>query len=246
MSIVNEFRQDEGPVLDRLVDGELSQNQRRELLAALDDAPGAWRRCALAFLEAQSWRWQLSRLAVEPLVAQTTVSAGVGVARLASQKNRRSLWAMCPAIAASLLVAFGLGVRYQSAGKLLEASNAANPVPLSDETAQAQLAQTNWAQAEGVAESDTQGGETIALTLADGADEESEIQLPVTSAAKDDSEWVQSESALPAGLLQSLQQAGLEVNRQYRYMPIDLSDGRRLIVPIEEIEIHDPQLVQYQ
>ncbi len=149
---------------------------------------------------------------------------------------------MCLAIAASLLVAFGLGVKYQSAGQLLEASNATNPAPPADETAQAQLAQTDWAETE----SDAQGEETITLTLADGANEESEIQLPVTSAAEDDSEWVQSESALPVGLLQSLQQAGLEVNRRYRYLPIDLSDGRRLIVPIEEIEIHDPQVAQYQ
>ena len=39
---------------DRLVDGELSAEEYRTLLAALDDEPGGWRRCALAFLEAQS------------------------------------------------------------------------------------------------------------------------------------------------------------------------------------------------
>ena len=232
MSIVNEFRQDEGRVLDRLVDGELSQDQRRELLAALDDEPGAWRRCALAFLEAQSWRWQLSRLAVEPLVAQTSARP----APLESRKNRHSLWGMCLAIAASLLVAFGLGVRYQSAGQPLLANNSA---PQSDESGPVQLAQTDWTDAQG----DDQDEETIALTLADEDDGEREIQLPVTHATDGDQVWAENESALPARLLRSLRQSGLEVNRQQRYMPIDLSDGRRLIVPIEEIEIHDPQLV---
>jgi hypothetical protein len=239
MSIVNEFRRDEICVLDRLVDGELSQDQRRELLAALDDEPGAWRRCALAFLEVQSWRWQLSRLAVEPLVAQTSASS----APMTARNNRRSLWGMCLAIAASLLVAFGLGVRYQSAGPLPQANNVADSTPQFDDAdEQAQLAQSDWAEDE----SDAEGGETIALTLAEGDDGEREIQLPVTNADDDEQEWALDESALPARLLRSLQQAGLEVNRQQRYMPIDLSDGRRLIVPIEEIEIHDPQLVHYQ
>src|SRR5262245_34529426 len=46
-------------LLDRLVDGELDVAGRRELLKALDDQPGGWRRCALAFLEAQAWRSDL-------------------------------------------------------------------------------------------------------------------------------------------------------------------------------------------
>ena len=42
--------------LDRLVDGELNAEQRRALLRALDEAADGWKRCALAFLEAQVWR----------------------------------------------------------------------------------------------------------------------------------------------------------------------------------------------
>lgn len=30
---------------DRLVDGELSEEERRELLASLDKEPGGWRHC---------------------------------------------------------------------------------------------------------------------------------------------------------------------------------------------------------
>ena len=41
---------------DRLVDDELSEEERRELLGRLDDEPGGWRRCALAFLEVQCWK----------------------------------------------------------------------------------------------------------------------------------------------------------------------------------------------
>ncbi len=70
MTILDEFHRDDRRVLDRLVDGELGVDERRELLAVFDNEPGAWRRCALAFLESQAWRWQLARLASEPIVAQ--------------------------------------------------------------------------------------------------------------------------------------------------------------------------------
>src|SRR5438477_7928584 len=46
--------------LDRLVDGEVAEPQRRALLSRLEQSPGGWRRCALAFLEAQAWREALS------------------------------------------------------------------------------------------------------------------------------------------------------------------------------------------
>ena len=46
-------------LLDRLVDGELDGPQRAQLLAAIDAEPGAWRRCAMAFLEAQAWEGAL-------------------------------------------------------------------------------------------------------------------------------------------------------------------------------------------
>jgi hypothetical protein len=42
-------------LIDRLVDGELEETERQRLLALLETEPGGWRRCALAFLEAQAW-----------------------------------------------------------------------------------------------------------------------------------------------------------------------------------------------
>src|SRR5262245_64910242 len=41
--------------LDRLAAGELPENDRRSLLAWLDEDAARWRACALAFLEAQNW-----------------------------------------------------------------------------------------------------------------------------------------------------------------------------------------------
>jgi hypothetical protein len=56
---MNEFsgpeRKVDPQLLDRLVDGELPDGERRELLKTLE-RQSSWRQCALAFLEAQSWR----------------------------------------------------------------------------------------------------------------------------------------------------------------------------------------------
>ncbi len=42
--------------LDRIVDGELSPGELREAIERLESEPDGWKRCALAFLEAQCWR----------------------------------------------------------------------------------------------------------------------------------------------------------------------------------------------
>lgn len=51
--------------IDRLVDGELSAGERRELLRDLESNPEAWRNCALAFVEAQVLRESFGELLSE-------------------------------------------------------------------------------------------------------------------------------------------------------------------------------------
>src|SRR5688500_12364420 len=57
---------DQTQELDLLADGELGDDRRRELLSRLDEQPDGWRRCAMAFLEAQDWRREMPRAAREP------------------------------------------------------------------------------------------------------------------------------------------------------------------------------------
>jgi hypothetical protein len=42
--------------IDQIVDGSLTPAELRAAVARLDSEPGAWKRCAVAFLEAQCWR----------------------------------------------------------------------------------------------------------------------------------------------------------------------------------------------
>jgi len=95
---------------DRLVDGELSETQRAELLAGLDHEPGGWRRCALAFLEAQCWKQELSAIAERG--GQAAIAPGVIAARPARWISRLGTPL---AVAASFLLALWLGAALQRA-----------------------------------------------------------------------------------------------------------------------------------
>ncbi len=99
-----------GESIDLLVDGELDEASRRILLGRLDTEPDGWKRCGLAFLEAQAWRGAMAPyrgILTHPVVRQ---SAGNPPSRTGAPNRRRAPWrGVWIARAAMLCVAFGLG-----------------------------------------------------------------------------------------------------------------------------------------
>src|SRR5687767_12303111 len=116
-------------LIDRLVDGELSGDERRHLLASLEAQPDGWRRCALAFVEAQTWRGAMGSLLregeapAEPGSTVTLGRSGSAGASPSQERTSRSHLATWFAVAASIVVAFGLG---RQSGVLRSASGPAN------------------------------------------------------------------------------------------------------------------------
>src|SRR5688572_17851334 len=98
----NSLMMTDDALFDRLVDGELSNDERRNLLQRLERAPEGWRRCALAFLEAQEWGRELRGVAhtAETLPQFDLASRAVG-ARPWSQSG----WAALCMVAASFAIA---------------------------------------------------------------------------------------------------------------------------------------------
>ena len=236
MNIVAEFRRDASRVLDRLVDGELGQHERRQLLASLDDEPGAWRQCALTFLEAQNWRLQLSRVASEPLVAQVTAPDRTVTKQPASHASSVGTWL---AVAASLLVAFGVGTRFPSfrATDTPAASLISKRDPNANERTLANAAENVDSAADTHAPLQT-------LTLKPIGDENGRsIELPLIESDADGAIAASAQPpALSGSLIRQFEKDGFGVDRQERLWPVDLPDGRRVLVPVEEVDIRSPQV----
>jgi hypothetical protein len=107
-------------LIDRLADGALSDVERCAVLARLDLEPDGWRRCALAFLEAQCWREALNPMArlregeapFEPRRPQArTEPCPPGIRQGPSMRLRSAA-----AIAAGLVAAFAAGWSVRGVG----------------------------------------------------------------------------------------------------------------------------------
>src|SRR5690349_2893812 len=90
--------------LDLLVDGELDERRRRELLLVLEASPDGWRRCALAFLEAHTWGQALRGRPLELAPPAVAVPAATP-----ARVVRRPAWGALLTLAASVALAFAAG-----------------------------------------------------------------------------------------------------------------------------------------
>jgi hypothetical protein len=225
---------------DRLVDGELSESERKSLLESLEARPDGWRRCALAFLEAQTWRESLGELM--PPVRKTPP---VPLSTLPpSPKRRKSLGAMgnALAMAACFLVALSLGsLAYRgvpwgksAAGPMnnsLAESKPATPTPITQSPAIAvQTEPSNPSTA------NTWQLVNVKAPALTGNDEP--LQIPAVERDRLDDDFYRSiPNPLPGDLLQALKRTGNDVRLHRELVPMQLPDGRRLIVPVDRVEV---------
>jgi hypothetical protein len=205
---------------DRLVDGELSPHEYQALVASLDDEPGGWRRCALAFLEAQAMRQELGAIG-------QVVNSG---AKVAVATASRPGWKYHLAAAALMLMGIALGAMLPAPWR-----PAGGDLP-----AGADLAVKNTPQRppeNQPMQPRPVGSARLVVTGPGGAQSEAG-ELPIYELKGDLSGWLQSrEPAWPAELISELERRGHRVERQQEYVPVDLEDGRQAIIPVEGVKI---------
>lgn len=218
---------------DRLVDGEFTAAEYRKLLAALDDEPGGWRRCATAFLEAQAWRHEMTaiRRGQEPAPPPKA-----SVPAAASSWRR---WLPLLAVAASFVVAFfgGLLVQRQFGSRWSDGSVAVRP----DRAADHVLAHGERSPQEKLRtlgqEPDSLGNIRLVVDGGQG-NQPQNIDVPVYDLNQLGAEWLaQERSALPADVIESLRRRGRIVERQIEYLPLPLDDQHEIVLPVEQIQI---------
>jgi len=218
-----EFDTNDDVLFDRLVDGELSADERHRLLAALDDRPDGWRQCALAFLEAQTWRTELGRFVDEPPARAELAHDGVA----ASFAGRRALrWY---ALAASVLVAFTIGLAF--GGILSPFHFAAAPHPID------QLAAASPDES-GPAGNTAGPDDALTLWVNDESGRPRALRVPLVDAATVEQQLgLEFPTSVPATVRDQLHERGYQVESKRRYAPLWLDNGRPLVLPVEDTKI---------
>jgi hypothetical protein len=229
-----DMNQPEDILFDRLVDGELSDAERRALLESLDAQPSGWRRCALAFLEAQSWRDGLGQIVRNHDVASRSIDATLPspavVARRPISMAATGRWL---AIAAGLMLAFTLGIYQQRPGAIPLATNNASP----DVDAPGRIVTLTQPPA------GNQGGvdrdsDALTLWVRDDAGQTRPLRVPLVDAGALDQQFgTQFQSSVPSTVRDQLQNRGYQVESKRRYAPLWLENGRPMMVPVEDTKI---------
>jgi hypothetical protein len=216
MNLPSENQQTQGPVddrlVDRLVDGELADAERRELLLRLEREADGWRRCALAFLEAQNWRQAFGPLVASDLAPAMGGEAGVessnarhpvhsrGVAALGAGHRPRSWRAVArlTGLAAGLAAAFALGWGVHSPPEKPATYDSANQQAISSESPE---------------------------------------PAPVKVAARESEPWKSTEPDQLDPIVKRWEQRGYSVELQQRLLSMELKDGRKINVPVREVRL---------
>lgn len=201
-------------LFDRLVDGELAEDERRILLLSFDREPEGWRRCALAFLEAQAWSSAFHQgvpLEQRKLSASDEFALQAATGSPASAPGRRRSFAAAVwfARAAILLTSFGLGWAgaRQSTPIHSKPNLATAPAPSAPPVVKA-----------GAAAESPSDAATEITPVSEPA------HVPRTSLV----------SSYPLG---QLERQGYRIEHRMGLMPVRSPDGRRGAIPIGAIKV---------
>ena len=252
--------------IDRLVDGELSRGDESRLLSRLDSTPDGWRQLALAFVEARRWRTAMIERTTESAnsgagsvpaaEASHSIPTTSVPATAAPTGGSRRLFAA--ALAASLVAGAlgGLGIaRWRADGRATASlpgtsSNSLHPgetlvEPVKNRGPSSLDRPHDTPNDAALAGSDRpldpSPSSERALTMFVGggtSDGAKPIDIPVIPVAQADPTWLDAEKAsVPETFREAMEKQGRVVNVRRQFYPVLLNDGRRVIVPIDDVEV---------
>ena len=209
---------------DRLADGELTALQRRDLLASLDEASTAedraegWRRCALSLLEAQVLRTELRSFVSEAAPLQ---DAKISAAPTPARRAGTLRWGRALALAASTLLAFGLGWSMNPNKQ---------PIPTEGATTDRIAATNAMPEPAGLRDA-------VTLVVHDEQGRQQRVRLPLIDADELGARWAHLRPEVPENLKTGLRNHGFDVRSQQRFAPLFFEQGQQLVpmvVPVSD------------
>lgn len=259
---MNEFEPVSARQMDRLVDGELSSAERRDVLVALEQDVNGWRRLALAFLESQALREELQS-------RRQPVGAMVNRRRLVhselpdpTRTSKRRRWPAKLAMSLCAIVMFGLGRISTDTNPLkpreLPALSAGNtththpgqPAQVTYQSADTVRADANEQKIQ-VADTGSQGKhqqQTLRLELGndDGSPTQA-IEVPMfENSGLQPEDLLQGPPVIPERIQRDWLRQGRRVYEQRRLYEVTLEDGRRGVVPVSDVLVENAGWGVYQ
>lgn len=222
-SHINQLASPEAQI-DRLAAGELDHASRRNLFDWLDREPLHWRRCALALLEAREldqaladWQAEIPRTALTiPSLRRVGAAHPATDCEIARHKQPRR-WGSALALAASLLLAFGLGVGARGFWSEQSPIIGQNPP---------------WSSKGDVA-SASNGEKQVAPNEPAPADQPApKAAVTPTTASK-----VGATDLISPYVRSLLERRGYEVESRHAVLPAILPDGRRVMLPVDQFQL---------
>ena len=271
-TMVNDFNfnAEDQRLIDLLVDGELPADERRQLLNRFEQEPAGWRQCALAFLEAQSWRGDLRALLKEAapnstlpevsrnddelaqglsgesfdrkLVARKSTGGASGTQR-AAHRGSGSGWLLpLYTLAAGLLVALGVGLGWRWNPHLPTGGAA---VDLAG--SRGGSAWTGSGRQPAAPRRSPSWGNVNLVVDPGNSRLDSQVQVPVVEGPGVNDRWLREQpSPVPSDVVRALEQMGNQVHQQRRLVPFRLDDGRQLVVPVDQVDVQPVDLRAFQ
>ncbi len=222
--------------IDRLVESEMSQPQRRALIARIENGPGGWRRCALAFLEAQSWRKSFRSFLGTATAG--SAPADVEIQPAATQRPRRvhRLSAVAAAIIVAFAVGMGVGQRWTADGQSVANHKPGLPAQPSTDRGDALPPQISAAESPSAQTVADNGEFHFEGYVNYGNDNAGARAIPILSGPGLDDQWLADRPApLSEYETQRLERLGWQVQQRRQLMKIQMTDGRTLTVPIDSV-----------
>ena len=216
-------------VLDKLADGELSDHEVRRVVASFDGEIDAWRRCALAFIERQMWQRDLMGIARPSAVPDEVAAVAV---KTSKPRRTTARWHLPLAMAASMLLAFVAARGYE---------NWLSVQPNEKPTSLAKKGDHPKSRKDGLdihEVSDTPAGR-LTLSMDTGNSLEQNVEIPFYEEGQIDKKRLAQlqKNPIPADVVRQLREAGHTLVRKQQVLHVDLENGKRVIIPVEQVEI---------
>jgi hypothetical protein len=235
--------------IDRIVDGDLSPTELGAALDRLNREPDGWKRCTLAFLEAQCWRESFRALDPPARVPVGAPSRPMPREPLRKIRPASNWWrgVMAAGIAA---VAFAMGWLVHPAQPSSSVQNGITSTPPLIATHEENAPKTPVASPE-ILEPSEPAGEFASPPLKPRFVQDpresvvtvahlrvGNAEVPVLAGPRIDEEWIRNQPpALNEYQRALLERHGYQVDSHRQIIKAALPDGRRVTVPIDQIQV---------